>query len=298
MDIMDTVTVAIWNIEQGGVDGEDATRWRDALEILRERGVDLALIQEVRGDNQLPDRTAEAERILDAHAVLAPNGSGRFRTAVFARRALFDIVGDPWPHPWPWKIPPTDCTVRLRDAPDVELTVISIHLAFAEPLRRELETQELQSIMDKMKLGRFLIMGGDTNEYPQADGETVPAIDWSTVTDIGHREQRARLTADGTYTSITQLDDMMLRWQIPDVARYAARERGQRDALATTAGHTPTTAEQGGPSRVDRIYLDPRLLPAMTSVDVIQTDLSDHHAVMARLDTDGLVQLVRDARSV
>lgn len=279
----DTLRIVTLNIENGGIDGTDTTRWDTALELLRELEVDIALVQEMRNHS---NRIADVDSKLGMACVMAPNGKGHHRTAIYLRKSTFASISNPWPHEWPWKLAPTDVTVTLPGRPNTEVTIVSWHFAFAEPKRRELEAEELQSLMDKMKNGKFLIMGGDCNAFPRPGDEVVSPIDWETVVDKGFRRQRAPRNTDGVREQDTFLDDMMLDWDMPDVARYAARHLGQTDALAATAGHAPGATLQGGEYRGDRIYLDPRLLPAITNVEVVRTDkFSDHHAVVTTVDT-------------
>ena len=235
-------------------------------------------------------RFASAQQLLGMRGFRAPTGQGRNPTGMFVRESTFEVVSR---HSQlkVWRTPPTNVILRLRgeDAPATPIVTVSWHGSFCSPNNRELEGDELSSLVDKVQAKHgnnpskrwSAFWGfGDCNEYPVPIEETVPPIDWDDpgITDLVHRRHRARKQPDGSWKSCTYVDELMLDCGMWDPARYAAQQLGQIQALDATAGHA--AVGQGGGRRIDRGYVDPYTVQAVLEVNVIDTtDVSDHHGL-------------------
>lgn len=297
------VRVISLNLQKdGGEDTEDGSfpqRWLDAHEgILAPRRPDVILRQEATYSH-LDDkrRLRAAGDILGMKGILTPNGSGRNPTAMFLRpetfptyETLYDKVEQ---RRW-WRTPPTVVKTQLAEVPEVDWVMASWHAAFNSPCGRERETDELTAFVDKVKRGTAFAGGGDCNEYPVEQGEKVPHIDWTSpaITDPVHVRHRTNAGPDGSRVSCTYLDDTLLGCGLHDAARYASGEN--TEALNPTAGHAEEAAGQGGPRRIDRVYLDPWIVQAVLDVNVLDTTgVSDHHGVEVTLSRRKLVEALR-----
>jgi len=229
-------------------------------------------------------------------------GQGRNPTGLLVRESTF-VVGPQYHHPKVFRTPPTNVQLTLADAPEVPIVTAEFHSAFCSPVRRAAEAYELSALVDKVKAQHgtdpelpwaACWLFGDANEYPVAVGESVPEIDWSTVTDLVHRRHRALKQADGSWRSCTMLDELMLDCNMHDPARFAARRLGQLGALAPTAGFA--AVGQGSGSRIDRGYMDPWTIQAVVGVTVLDmTGVSDHHTLIVDLSHSKLVEALRRA---
>ncbi|MFE4664609.1 endonuclease/exonuclease/phosphatase family protein [Streptomyces sp. NPDC056716] len=280
---METFTVISFNLElDGGPDehGRPSQRWHDAHEALAAHDPAILLRQEAtrsRADGHA--RLHLAERALGGmRGFLAPAGVGQHPTAIFVRPDVLTVT-----HQYEltdWRTPPTNIIATLDGAPRVPIILMSWHNTPTSPRQREREADDISRLVGVGRHGGW-IGGGDCNEYPAPDGETVPQIDWTTVRDLPHIQYRTNPGPDGTLESCTYLDRKLLGCGLHDVARYAAHTLGQREALSHTAGWAPGTEDQGGYSRLDRIYGDPYLVQAVIKVEVLDIDGSDHKAVKA-----------------
>lgn len=293
-----------FNLEHdGGDDNPDGTppkRWYDAMDFLREWEWDLLCRQEMTYSAQ-----NDYSRLRDAIDLLggedrvqgwvSPAGQGNNPTGLFIRKSTFTFM-DRYKHPGVWRTQPTNIMAHLAEVPERPIVMLSWHGAFCSPNTRAEEGDEISALVDKVKHGMSFIGAGDTNEYPVAVGETVPPIDWMSpeITDRVHRRHRAIRQAGGTWRSCDYVDQLMLDCGMHDPARYAAHELQQdsSDPLAATAGHAATG--QGGGRRIDRFYLDPWLVQAVTAVEVIDTTgISDHHAVRVTLSRRKAAEMLR-----
>lgn len=122
------------------------------------------------------------------------------------------------------------------------------------------------------------IIGGDNNSYPEPGTEGDLLLpDLSAIKDQPHRLHRSRRGSDGVRVPDTEPDHTLRTAGLEDVARHWANsEDGEAGALARTVNATET---HGPDSRIDRVYLTPGLLPAVTGVEVheVPLDVSDHH---------------------
>ncbi|MFD7714149.1 endonuclease/exonuclease/phosphatase family protein [Streptomyces sp. NPDC059786] len=279
-----TLTVITANIEHDGgadVNGQPPQRWHEAHALLAEHRPDVLLRQEMTYSHDEGRRLHQAERVLGMRGFLGvrPQGAGRNPTGLFIRPDVLEIHRE-IEQSRMWRTPPTCVAVSLREVPEVPIAVMSWHLAFNNPPVRATETYEILGIADKNNSGWAFIGAGDCNEAPDPAGERVPPIDWADekITDRMHMMHRTDSGPNGTRVNRTFSDTTLLTAGLHDPARYAAHTLGQPDALLATAGrHKP---HQGGPRRIDRHYVDARLVTAVKMVEVINMDgKSDHDAV-------------------
>ncbi|MFE6484937.1 endonuclease/exonuclease/phosphatase family protein [Streptomyces sp. NPDC057757] len=290
------ITVITLNLERdGGADenGRPPARWRAAHELLKAHRPDVLLRQEMtysRAHGQR--RLHEAERLLDMRGFNGAPGSGNNPTGLFVRPTVFD-VREQVEHAPLWRTPPTHIVASLREVPEVRIVMMSCHLAFNSPRGRERETDEILAAADKINQGAAFLVGGDFNEYPHPAGERVPPIDWTDdgITDRMHMMHRTNRSPDGTRTSCTYADETLLAAGLHDPARYAAHTLHQPDALWATAGQNKPS--QGGPRRIDRIYVDPWLINAVLEVSIIDTPDSDHDGLKVVYSRAGMAQALR-----
>ncbi|MEV6810096.1 endonuclease/exonuclease/phosphatase family protein [Streptomyces sp. NPDC051132] len=255
------VTVVTVNLERDGgpntPDGELPPRWKDAHEILKYRRPDVLLRQEATHSGAEDHRRLKAaEELLGMRGYLTPNGVGRNPTALFIRPETFPVHERvPYDGRF-WRTPPTLVTARLADVPEAPLLLMSWHAAFNSRQGRAREADEITAFVDRMAKRGGLIGGGDCNEYPIPHGETVPAVDWSKVTDWPHIHHRTTVAPDGSRVSCTHLDRALLASGLttrhatppPCTVRPApwTRPRGTHGPIrAARSGSTASTATAG-----------------------------------------------------
>lgn len=300
---MAKLTLVCWNLEQNGKGNPEVRR--AASEALRRLQPDIVLRQEM-GDADARGHTIFHDqcRALDMQGVLGPASC----TAVFYNPSRLDLVRD-WsdgltPH---FVLPPTAVTLRLKEAgrDALPFNVVSYHLAYASAQQRLMEAEWLTTWADKSwEAGnghRYVlpaILGGDNNSYP-APGTAgdLPLPDLTKVKDRPHCLHRSYAGPTGDRVPDTRPDDTFRTAGLEDAARYwAGAENGSTAALARTVNTSPT---HGPDSRIDRVYLTPELLPAMTGLRIheVALDKSDHHIVAMTADSDifsaGLTRHVR-----
>ncbi|MGW4289594.1 endonuclease/exonuclease/phosphatase family protein [Streptomyces sp. NPDC004673] len=313
----DLIRLILMNLEHDGgpeeAPGVLPCRWRRAYEeVLAPLRPDWVALTELTYSQARPEASAQekeaAERrwlagqqLLGMHGFRARMGQGRNPVGLLVRPTTFTI-GQQRDYPHVHRTPPASTVITLPEVPDVPIVTASFHHSFCSPVGRLAEVQEMTALVDKVRAQRrppdsgwsACWLAGDTNSYPDPAYETVAPIDWSspTITDIVHRQHRARRQTDGSWTSCTVVDDVLLDCGMHDPARYAARVLGQPDALTATAGFA--RPDQGGPSRIDRVYLDPWSVQAVTSVTALDLDgLSDHSAVVVDLSRSRLIDALR-----
>ncbi|MFJ9893570.1 endonuclease/exonuclease/phosphatase family protein [Streptomyces sp. NPDC091280] len=294
----DVVTIVSLNLERDGgentPDGRFPKRWLDAHhEILKPLHADVILRQEATcSDLEDERRLKAAGELLGMPGFLSPNNIGRNPTALFVRPQTFPVFERVKYNTMFWRTPPTIVSARLADVPEAELLLMSWHNAFNSPRGREREADEVTAFVDRMERRGGFIGGGDCNEEPLPDGESVTPIPWATVTDHRHLVHRTNLAPDGSRVSCRYVDRTLLTCGLHDAARHAAHTLGQPDAIGPTAGHAKP--DQGGPRRIDRIYVDGRIARAILSVDVVDTTgVSDHHGLRLVLSRRGLGEALR-----
>jgi hypothetical protein len=294
----EVVTVVDLNLERDGDENTPAgglpQRWLDAHhEILKPLNADVILRQEATFSHLEDERRMKvAGKLLGMKGFLSPNGVGRNPTALFVRPETFPVCERVTYNPMFWRTPPTIVSAGFADVPEAELLLMSWHAAFNSPRGREREADEITAWVDRMERRGGFIGGGDRNEEPLPDGESVSPIPWETVTDHRHLAHRTNLAPDGSRVSCRYFDRTLLTCGLHDAARYAAHTLGQPDAIGPTAGHGKP--DQGGPRRIDGIYVDGRIVRAVLAVNVVDTTgISDHHGVEVVLSRRGLAEALR-----
>ncbi|MGV9789043.1 endonuclease/exonuclease/phosphatase family protein [Streptomyces sp. NPDC003435] len=309
----DPIRLILMNLEHdGGPEprpGVLPRRWLDAVEgVLAPLEPDWVALTELTYSQARPEASAQEreaaerrwralQRMLGMRGFRARVGQGRNPVGLLVRPSIFTI-GQQRDYPHVHRTPPASAVITLPEVPDVPIVTASFHHSFCSPVGRLAEVQEMTALVDKVRAQRrppdsgwsACWLAGDTNSYPDPAYETVAPIDWSspTITDIVHRQHRAQRQADGSWASCTVVDDVLLDCGMHDPARYAARVLGESGALNATAGFA--RPDQGGPCRIDRVYLDPWSVQAVTSVTVLDlTGLSDHAAVVVDLSRSRLI---------
>lgn len=307
------VTLIAMNLEHDG--GPEPTpgvlpeRWLRAMrEVLEPRNPDLLVSTEMTYSQARPGAAPEvvaaadrrfrtAQEILGMTGFRAPMGDGRNPTGAYVRDSVFKVVAR-HEHPSGFRTPPTNLVLELDGCPGVPIMTMGVHLSHCSLRGRRMEADRLTTLADKLKIhrpghpARAAWILGDFNEYPVPQGELVEPIDWTAVADVTHRRHRAELLPDGSWRSATYADELLHDCGLHDPARWAARRLGQQEALAGTAG--VADPDQGGIRRIDRAYMDPWTIQAVTGVEVIDmTGLSDHHALRITLDRAKLIKALR-----
>jgi endonuclease/exonuclease/phosphatase family metal-dependent hydrolase len=171
---------------------------------------------------------------------------------------------------------------------------MSAHHAFNSPRGREREVDETTAFVDRMaRQGGGFIVGGDFNEgAASARRERLSHPVGDRHRQLCHLTHRTNLAPDGSRVSCTYVDRTLLTCGLQDAARYAAHTLGQPAAIGPTAGHAKPG--QGGPRRIDRIYVDGRIARAILSVEVVDTTgVSDHFGLRVVLSERGLGEAQR-----
>lgn len=300
-----TLTVLSWNFEQNGRGiAEQRIAGHERLVSLNP---DLVLRQEMWGAETNGNAVMyELESVLGLRGWLGPSaevsGATGPATAVFASPQLFSPVRE-WPQTGPmWELPPTAVTLRYTPAgrSALPLIVLSYHLNYYSTTNRLAEAECLTRWTDKKwtRNGRPVslpaILGGDNNSYPADDVEAAPALPVrERIQDRPHRLHRSHPRGDGRAMDCRP-DAALREAGLVDAARYwATAPCGDTKAVARTVNACST---HGPDSRIDRIYLTPQLLPAVTGVDVVEVpeDVSDHHIVRLTLDGNVLADILNE----
>ncbi|MFJ9523129.1 endonuclease/exonuclease/phosphatase family protein [Kitasatospora sp. NPDC101801] len=286
----DLLTIASWNIEHDGWEsdgrgGGNLNRWYAAHEFLAGLGPFAAVARQEmthsltwRGRMAWQAGSALGGLIPFVHPT--PTPASRNPTGLLLDTREFWPVGE-WPENKNWWHGPTAVEVRLAGtAPDAATLVLgSVHLSSRSPHTREVEADMITGWMEGR---RAVLVTGDMNSYSAQD-EGLPNFD--TVID---RPFTAHRTLDGR-TPHTVPDEILRRAGLVDLARYAAEQLGQPEALAPTG--SMRRPDQGGGQRIDRAYLNERLAPALRSFEV-HTDLSlsDHSLLVMTFDRQELTE--------
>jgi hypothetical protein len=293
---MGEITVLVWNFEHNGK-GDPARRLR-AHELLTSMNPHLVLRQEMLGSERDGSTVLyELEDVLGLRAWLSPRAS----TAVFADPVVFRPLREYVQSAPVWVQPPTALAFRFAPAGSDSLPIVAVsyHLNYASQTLRMAETEWLTNFADKkwtmpdgLQVTLPALMGGDNNSYPvTAEGE-VPLPVLEQIADRPHRLHRSYVGPGERRLMDTRPDAALRIAGLEDVARHwATTPHGTDAALARTVNTSPT---HGPDARIDRAYASQILLPAFTSVDVIEVgeDVSDHHVVRVRLDADVLADIL------
>ncbi|MGW6454698.1 endonuclease/exonuclease/phosphatase family protein [Streptomyces sp. NPDC055078] len=312
----DDVCLMFFNLEHDGGPESDPgvlpERWRRAHEeIITPRRPDFLGRAELTYSQTRPGATRRekdaadrrfraAQKLLGMRGFRAPLGEGRNPTGSFVNETVFTVRTHYAHLGRGWRTPPTNIVLTLPEIPSVPIMTLVVHSAYNSPGTRRIEADEMSVFADRLKIhypgapAQAAWIFGDFNEYPVPAGEQTAAIDWASpeVTDRAHRRHRALRQSDGTWRSCTYTDELMLDAGMQDPARWAAIRRQQPSALAATAGHA--APGQGGPRRIDRLYMDPWTVQAVQTVTVIDTSgISDHHAIEVTLSRRKLIEALQ-----
>ncbi|MFJ8752170.1 endonuclease/exonuclease/phosphatase family protein [Streptomyces sp. NPDC102441] len=297
------LTVLSWNLENNGKG--DPARRRAGHELLKSFRPAAVLRQEMwDADSHGKGVLFELEEILGLRSVL---GAGSC-TAVFFDPVTFAIVRDWQGSVGPdWVLPPTALTLRYRPAGPTALPIVwvSYHLPYASSDKRLTEAEWLTTWADKgwqtpdgRKVTLPMIGAGDTNSYSRPGTPGDPALPvLESIKNRPHRLHRSYLGPDGTRLMDDRPDNVLRTAGLEDVARFwATAPNGSERAVARTVNSSST---HGPDSRIDRAYVTPELLPALTGVDVIEVDedMSDHHILRFTLDSDVLTNILNERPS-
>ncbi|MFG2210467.1 endonuclease/exonuclease/phosphatase family protein [Streptomyces sp. NPDC048638] len=294
------LTVVSWNQENNGK-GDSARRCR-GHELLKSLNPSAVLRQEMwDAGSHGGEILFELEEILGLRGALGR----RSCTAVFFDFTQFAVVRDWQDSVGPdWLLPPTALTLRYRPAGPTALPIVvaSYHLPYASSEKRLAEAEWLTTWADKAWQtpdGRKVILpmigAGDHNSYPVPGTPGDPVVpELESISDLPHRLHRSYLGPNGTRLMDTRPDDVLRTAGLQDVARYwATAAHGSKQAVAPTVN----ASDAHGPgSRIDRAYVTPQLLPALTGVDVIEVDpdLSDHHILRFTLDREVVADILNE----
>ncbi|MGW2657553.1 endonuclease/exonuclease/phosphatase family protein [Streptomyces sp. NPDC001478] len=287
-----SITLVCWNFENNGKG--NASRRAAGDDVIRSLNPDIVFRQELwqAGDNGRRIFHEQAHT-LGLHGVLG----ARSCTALFYNASVFSVVRE-WeqvfgPH---YVLTPTAVLLRYKAAgPDaLPFNAVSFHLAYGSSAQRLLEAEWLTTWADKRWTtpdGRIhtlpAILAGDTNSYPVpgTPGE-LPLPNVARIKNAPHRLHRSYPGPHGERVPDTRPDTALLTAGLVDAARHwATAPHGDPSALARTVDRCDT---HGPDARIDRAYLSPGLLAAVSGADVIEVDpdLSDHHILRLTLDDD------------
>ncbi|MEU9791096.1 endonuclease/exonuclease/phosphatase family protein [Streptomyces sparsogenes] len=289
------INVATCNFEKNGKG--DRSLWEAMHKRLRSLNLQVLFRQEMWGANDDDNELADAaERVLELEGRIGE----RCCTAVYTDPAVFAHE-----HHWPltggmWVQPPAAHAFRYLPAGDdaPPLVAVSYHLNYGSPTLRAAESEYLTTWNDKRwqsKKGQQIslpaLFGGDSNSYPdRAIQGDRPLPQLREIEDRPHRAHRSYQGWHGRRIMDSRADETLRTAGMEDVARHLA-EKGDASGLAATMDASST---HGPATRVDRIYASTALLPAVSSVEVIDmTGLSDHHTVLLKLDYDVLADVLR-----
>ncbi|MFC1418747.1 endonuclease/exonuclease/phosphatase family protein [Streptacidiphilus cavernicola] len=282
------INVISCNFERNG--GGDAALWKAMHDRLASHRPHLLLRQEVW------DASKDGETLADAAdsrlGLRGYIGEGTFTSVAFDPKVFVSLRG--FSAGAISAMPFTCRALQLLEAGEdsLPLTVASIHLNYASVTYRQAESEWATTILDKarpvgpnkvsMKLPG--LYGVDANSYPEPRPGEIPLPRAEEIKDKQHLVHRARRNAAGQWEMDTEPDRIWRVSGVEDVAWHAMDNKlGRNHGLAPT---TRATTTHGPAARPDRIYLAEELLPAVVEVEVIDmTGLSDHDAVLCRIDT-------------
>ncbi|CAL9412907.1 endonuclease/exonuclease/phosphatase family protein [Streptomyces sp. enrichment culture] len=290
----DELVVISWNIERNG-------RRRGTGDETRERAHRLMAVyephivfrQELAGawDNGKHDLYEEAEKLGGLSAFMATPKDGRSRkpVGVMFDPRLFQMAAHN-DHDLPWK-QVCHVQVRLRGCAK-PLQLASAHLCHFSPELRAVEAARLTDLADH---GRTALIGMDANSYPHrvADEMMTEPLDWEKVEDPVHYQQRT-IERNGVRVPDTRPSEILTGGKgiYTDLAHHAGTALNQPTALKPTASLRRT--DQGPPQRIDVIVGTPDLVPALRSIEIVDTDevrsVTDHAMLVARF---GLTEVHR-----
>lgn len=292
------IKIMTWNLKDLFHAGARETRVETIAEVLKEIDPDIVCVQEIRGH----DPGHSLSRLGDAAGldwratpgwIDCEDGHGLPTAAVAIGDADFH-VGLLWrpgitPVQGSWRqigraqgeLWHAAAAIALDVGGPVPLTVVCCHL---DPFRPEVRFSEAARIAS-LAAGKTAVVVGDYNG-PSADRRTDGSF-----YDPDPLEQRGWHDA-ATY-QVAWNDDPNASPRVDRRAAERLRRAGLVDAAAAldapwrpSCGHWPD--DPHGPRRIDRILATAAARPALTSYDVVDTDitraLSDHLPVVVELD--------------
>ena len=243
--------VCTWNIHAWG-DAAGRSRVQDVIAVLRTVGADVVVLNEVLSPGGPLLRVAQAldkdvfygPAAYGGNAVLAPRGS-------LAQSLALVVPGG------------EARNAVVVDVGDTGISVVGVHL---DDRHEAVRCAQLRTLFESIKgLGPHVVAGDlnavDPEDHPPARRAEIEAA-------------RARHRLEPSMNDVVA----MLR-----DAGYldAARAGGQRGPLPEALQRTCWAG-----TRVDHVWLDARLAPRATvvSVEVVETDASDHQPVVVTID--------------
>ncbi len=300
---MTALTLVCWNLENNG---KGAPQRRHADELLQSLNADIIFRQE------LWDAGANGKVIVneqtDTLGLPGVLGEGSC-TALFYNPAKFSVVRPRMQNraraPQHVMLPAAVTLRHEAAGPDaLPFNAISYHLNDVNAKQRLVEAKWLTTWADnawstsgRQRHSLPTIYAGHTNSYPTASRGDLPLPDLSTVKNQPHRLHRSYAGPSGQRIPDTRPDSAFRTAGLEDAALYwATAPHGDPTALTRTVNACDT---YGPDSRVDRTYLTPELLPAITGFDVIEVDegLSPHHILRLTLDGDQLSDILNHPAS-
>ncbi|MFE4397947.1 MULTISPECIES: endonuclease/exonuclease/phosphatase family protein [Streptomycetaceae] len=264
------LTVMSQNIQYG----PDARRWARIIDVIRQTGPQLLLLQEA-DHLQDPGQAAAARAALDMELYVAPSRSGRPVAVAWdpAHLRVEDVetryAGDLHHGYAAARIAPWGLAAHLP-AP---LVAVSAHLIPYSTQQAAVEAQILAARV--YRHGGIGLIAGDIN-HPTFDD---PEIDWTKVKPYNRASRCLPREHPGDpWISNRAVGRVLRDADLTDIAAHLADAR--RDPALRRA-----TGKHGG-LRVDQIHVTPALTPAAVDYKVIEHDYSDHLAVTTTFDLD------------
>lgn len=263
------------------------TTWLD------EQRPDLLFLQEVMPGHL--SRYCDALGMDGYVAAPLPDSSNN-NAILLRRRGPFALLEE-HPQEWaPWHAP-ANVTVRLRGRDGSlsrrNISCVSMHACYWSATNRLLEAQWCSTLT---KPGWLALVMGDWNSY-RADEE----ISWEGYADTAFVANRTYVDGGARVTD-DRPDREMLAAGYVELGRHAAEQLGQADAMKATAGWLDYPGRLAGMYCIDRGYISPELVPAVTSFEVCDTPLlrtlSDHLPQKVSLDPIVLDRILNRASAL
>lgn len=263
------ITVLSQNLQFGAAaDG----RLPGLYDIVREAKPDLVLLQEADdlGDPEIREQAAEA---MGMEIELAP--SLNLPVAVAWNPRVLTKTGVETKY---WNVMHHGyCAVRfeipgLATPLPVPLVVISTHLT---PYSADLAAGEASLLAARLyRFGGAGILAGDINHCTFDD----PEPDWTQVPPYNRASRCLRRLGDEPWRSNRVVGQTLRDADLTDVAAYLAEGRGDMTLRAPTG--------KAGLVRVDQAHVTPALVPTIRDYRTLESDLSDHHGLIATFALD------------
>ncbi|MBT2412079.1 endonuclease/exonuclease/phosphatase family protein [Streptomyces sp. ISL-12] len=286
MNDHDELIILCWNIERNGRSHRNSEDHRRlARRITASYRPHIVFRQELAmaWENGKRDLYEEAQALGGLSAFMSAPKDGRSRkpVGVMFDPQLFEMESHT-EHDLPWK---QICHVQVRlkgSAKPVQLA--SAHLCHFSPELRAVEAGRLTDLADH---GRTALIGMDANSYPHRGTDEIMTepIDWEKIEDPVHYQQRT-IERNGVRVPDTRPSEILTGGKgiYTDLAHHAGTVLNQPYALKPTASLRRT--DQGPPQRIDILVATPDLVPALRSVEVVDTEevrrVTDHGLVVAR----------------